>query len=342
MEKEAILKRRLELMKEEHERARQSPRQVTVVETLVEVTPKFQPSLDKAAVSFTAEAVGRDRVTPDAATSGLQEWPPDADAERSVISDGGPVRERVGRDVALVNREVESPGTELTVQLTDSEEQGTSDEFAALQAVGRAEHDNRSQSDAGGGQCVLEALGPQGDAVDAERQEQPAVAIPRRKQSDSVEQNASVWPASLTGIVPQEADVTHLPVPARQGAQSKPADGPLEIEHFVGSESLPDWQVEGTGVCSREAACTSGTGKRLLACKSAAGEIARCPVGESCRYGRGEFSPTQVERPAAIRRSFVVAWGYFGQVWLFGVQIKLQVKLPRGAVPVRARKSFLF
>lgn len=67
----------------------------------------------------------------------------------------------------------------------------------------------------------------------------------------------------------------------------------------------------------------SGAGKCPLASDRFLGEIARSgEAKQSCSYGRREFPLTQVGSPAKARCKFLFAWGYFGQVWLFGGMIK--------------------
>ncbi|KAH9376855.1 hypothetical protein HPB48_009763 [Haemaphysalis longicornis] len=276
-----------------------------------------EPGPADEAVTVKAAEVGCECVAVGAVARRLQESPPDAGSDRSVNPDHGQSQEYASEGVDIHHREA-------VIQVIEQKGH-TNGAVAVSEAAKRSDRHHRSQSDAVGRRCASVALRPRDDLDDMECREEPAVAVPREKQSDRVEQDARVCPKCPSGMVLQQADERRVQGSAEQGHK------PLGIEHRVTPVRSRERASELRCSCSKGEIDTFSAGKRLFACKGLPGEVSRCRTRSSFMHKPGEFSPAQVECPPAIRRSFWVAWGYFGQVWLFGGQIELEVELRRGA-----------
>ncbi|KAH9365670.1 hypothetical protein HPB48_003072 [Haemaphysalis longicornis] len=283
-----------------------------------EATQHCPPSANgAAAVAFPAAEVGFECVAVGAVAPRLQESPPDAGSDRSVNPDHGQSQEYASKGVVLHHSEAAIPAADL---------KGHTNYTAVVsEAAGRSDRNRRSRSDAVGRQDASAALGPRGVLDDTECREEPAVVVPREKQNDRVEQGAPVWLTCPSGIALQQADKRRVQDSAEQGHK------PLGTEHRVAQVRSRERARELRCSCSEGETDSFSAGKRLFACKGFPREVSHCRGRGSFMHKRGEFSPAQVEYPAAVRRSFWVAWGYFGQVWLFGGQVELEVELRRGA-----------
>ncbi|KAH9363054.1 hypothetical protein HPB48_014164 [Haemaphysalis longicornis] len=283
-----------------------------------EATQHCLPSANgAAAVAVPAAEVGCECVAVGAVAPRLQESPPDAGSDRSVNPGRGQPQESASEGVDLHHREA-------VIQVIEQKGQ-TNGAVAVSEAARRSDRHHRLQSDAVGRQGASSALGPRGVLDDTECRQELAVAVPREKQSDRVEQHALVWLTCPSGIVLQQADERRVQSSAEQGHK------PLETEHRVAPVRSRERGSELRCSCSEGETDTLLVGRCLFAGKGLPSEVSLCRDRGSFMHRRGEFSPAQVEYPAAVRRSFWVAWGYFGEVWLFGGQVELEAELRRGA-----------
>lgn len=305
-ERRNLLERELE---RERQRARQPPREEGVVASRGEATPRGEITAHGPAVSCIAKAVGCGSVTPVVVSPRPQGSPLDASAELAVNAGSGRALElRCEKVPSVVCEVVAAPSTEQTAQVTEpAQQQGSTERVEAVGAAvcsGGDRHPRRSDACEGDGEVVVCAQDATGGLPHTEQSKSavPPEGKPRERQRfGSAGNETRSGPTRHAGSVVHQAHERRVTCSVRRRSRQK--SKLPEIEQPIARDGL------------REPAVLGDCSQRLL------GEIPR--RGQSRKsFLRGHLasSPAQGEHPATGRGSIWMAWGYFGQIWLFGLR----------------------